>query len=499
MLLHFWTFACINCQHALQSLATIERELEGEPLLIISVHSPKFPAQREVELATEAVRQLEVTHPVVLDPDSRITHSFAVSGWPTMVFVGPAGTILGTLRGEPEPQGLLNVVRQVLAAGKADGSLTGGPLPLKPDRAPPHRLAFPEAVLCAEVAGEPRVIVADSGHHQVVICDTAGAELLRIGTGAPGLADGPAAEAELRRPCGLAVVHQPEGDILYIADTGNHALRAVDLQANLVTTLAGGPGQSTAPPLRSPWGLAWSGSRLYLAAAGSHQLWAFDPATSHLAVIAGTGAEGGKDGPATEAYFAQPSGLAFSGGPVGHSGHGGHGGHRALYVVDAETSSIRAIDGLDDPGRARLGGAGTRTVCGAGDLFGFGDRDGAGPGAELQHPIGLTGGPDGTLWVADTFNHKIKRVDPSTGSCRTAFGNGDSLLDEASPAGTVLGPAGPDRPLFCVPEGVAAGPDGRSLLVADTGNHRIVSVPLDQGGGPATVLIGGPAGQRDRR
>ncbi|MGH2719464.1 MAG: hypothetical protein ACRDJU_12925, partial [Actinomycetota bacterium] len=97
------------------------------------------------------------------------------------------------------------------------------------------------------------------------------------------------------------------------------------------------------------------------------------------------------------------------------------------------------------------------------------------------------------LWVADTFNHKIKRLDPATRSCRTAFGNGDSLLDATSPSGAVIGPSGPDRPLFCVPEAVAVSQDGSRLLVADTGNHRIVAVPLDPGGGPATILLGGAA------
>ncbi|MGH2718714.1 MAG: hypothetical protein ACRDJU_09060, partial [Actinomycetota bacterium] len=373
VLYHFWTFACINCQHALQSLATIEREFAGEPFLIISIHSPKFPAQREAELATEAVLQLGVTHPVVLDPDSRITHSFAVSGWPTVVFVGPTGSILGTLRGEPEPQGLLNVCRQVLAAGKAEGALTGGPLPLRPTPHPPHRLAFPEAVISARIGGEERVIVADSGHHQVVICDPDGTELTRIGSGTPGLADGPAAEAQLQRPCGLAVVNTPQGDLLYIADTGNHALRAVDLGSDQVTTL------SREPRLRSPWGLAWNGRHLFVAGAGTHQLWAFDPATGETELAAGTGAEGGKDGPVDQAYFAQPSGLAAAA------------GDHTLYVADAETSSIRAIVGLDDHGHPA--GASTRTICGAGHLFGFGDRDGTGPGVELQHPIGIAASP----------------------------------------------------------------------------------------------------------
>jgi thiol-disulfide isomerase/thioredoxin len=494
VLLHFWTYACINCQHALQSLATIERALEGEPFLIVSIHSPKFPTQREAEMVREAVAQLEVTHPVVLDPDAGITQSFAVNGWPTMIFVGPDGTILGTGRGEPEPQALLGAIRQALATARAQGLLAAppDPLPLKPTgpgSGPGHRLAFPGAVVAGTVGGREVVVVADPGHHQVVVSAADGAELGRLGSGVAGFDDGPAGEARLRRPCGLALA----GDTLYIADTGNHAVRAVDLATDLATDLAGGlaggiaggiagavvttvaggplrPPSAPGRPLRSPWGLAWDGHRLFIAAAGTHQLWIYDPATAGATVFAGTGAEGGRDGPASAATFAQPSGLALLDG--------------ALYVTDAETSSIRAVTDLN-------GSPQVRTICGAGDLFGFGDRDGAGPGAELQHPIGLAAGPPGAgrLFVADTFNHKVREVNPVSGRCWTLFGNGDSELDPLSPAGSALAPAGPGRPALCAPEGVAWQAGG--LLIADTGNHRLLSVGL--GDGARRVLIGGEA------
>ena len=138
------------------------------------------------------------------------------------------------------------------------------------------------------------------------------------------------------------------GDTLYVADTGNHAVRALDLASGRLTMVAG-------PPLRSPWGLAWDGRRLFIANAGTHQIWVYDPGLAQALPFAGTGVEGGRDGDARDASFAQPSGLALMDG--------------VLYVADAETSSIRAISDLE--GRPEV-----RTICGAGDLFGFGeDRD----------------------------------------------------------------------------------------------------------------------------
>lgn len=423
-------------------LAAVDRELGDEAFAVVGVHSPKFPAQRDPELVTEAVRRLGITHPQVLDPDMEITSSFGVRGGPTMVLVGPDGSILGTIAGEPEPQGLLLALRQVIGQARAQGLLHPSPLPLRREPERGHRFRYPGAVATAP---DGRIFVADTGHNEVVVLDPDGAELRRVGAG------------ELNRPSGMVLA----GDTLYVADTGNHAVRALDLASGTMTTVAG-------PPLRSPWGLAWDGRRLFIANAGTHQIWVYDPATAQALPFAGTGVEGGRDGDAGEAWFAQPSGLALMDG--------------VLYVADAETSSIRAISDLE--GRASV-----RTICGAGDLFGFGDRDGAGPAAELQHPIGLAAG-GGAVYVADTFNHKLRRIDPATGSCRTLAGGDGSELDPDPLPGSRLAPAQPNAPAFLEPEGLAirmaAGTPGpgigaAELIVADTGNHRVLAVAIGDG------------------
>jgi DNA-binding beta-propeller fold protein YncE len=429
-------------------LAALERKLEGEPFLVVGVHSPKFPNERDEAQVREAVRRYGVTHPVVVDPGRRIWDEWGVNAWPTLVVVNADGEVVAAGSGEPDVDALEGAVRELLELGRREGTLAAANgLPLSPEPAPPGSLAYPGKV----IAAGDRIYVADTGHDAVVECDRDGNELRRFASG-------------LHHPNGLALV---DGD-LYVADTGNHALRRIEVATGNVAIVAGtgergtgrgdwGPALET--PLRSPWDLVWDAEDelLYVAMAGSHQIWAWDPATGEVGPFAGTGHELRRDGPAAQAAFAQPSGVTLLGG--------------SLYVADSEISSVRAIDDLRSFPRAR-------TVCGSGELFGFGDRDGVGAEVLLQHPIGIAAG-DGVLYIADSFNHKVKRVDPATGECRTLFGNGSpERLPELFP-GAPLPAASPDAPAFFEPEGLAF--DGERLLVADTNNHRVLAVDLATG------------------
>jgi sugar lactone lactonase YvrE len=236
------------------------------------------------------------------------------------------------------------------------------------------------------------------------------------------------------------------GSTLYIADTENHAVRSIDLDSGAVRTVAGtgeqalqagtgGPGPST--PLSSPWDLALADRVLYIAMAGTHQIWTLELDGGTVAPFAGTGREGLLDGPNDQAWFAQSSGLAIL------KGH--------LYVADSEASAVRDIDLITER---------VTTVVGE-DLFVFGDQDGEGDAVRLQHPLGITAS-DGALFVADSYNNKIKRLDPGRRAVVTWLGSGL--------AGRADGP-GPSA-AFREPGGVCAGVDG--LYIADTNNHRIV-------------------------
>lgn len=431
--------------HLLPVLGALEEEHRDDPLVVLGVHSAKFEAEREPERIMEAMRRYGVRHPVVVDQGMTIWQSYAIRAWPTLVFIRPDGTIAGLAPGEPVVEELEEVVQGLLVEARFEKTLSGAPRRrAREDVGSSDVLEFPSKVIALPEGG---LAVSDSGHHRILLLEEDGEVRSVVGSGTAGLEDGAPGVARFTRPQGLAT----DGKTLYVADTGNHALRGVSLATLAVTTLAGDGtlgrmrprGFRHAPDiaLRSPWDLALSGTTLLIAMAGIHQIWLYLPEEQAIAVLAGAGPESIDDGPFAEATFSQPTGLAVSGSRV--------------YVADSETSAIREMD-MD----ART----VRTIVGTG-LFDFGDVDGPRDKARLQHVQGASIGPNGLL-VADTYNDKIKKVDVATGRVTTWYeGKGPLALKE---------PAG-----LCQLK-------GGEVVVADTNKHRLLVILRD--GKTARVL-----------
>jgi hypothetical protein len=196
--------------------------------------------------------------------------------------------------------------------------------------------------------------------------------------------------------------------------------------------------------LNSPWDVAQVENKLYVAMAGSHQIWVMDLLEQTMQTWIGTGAEFCADGSPEVAAFAQPSGLATD--------------SQELFVADSEASSIRGITITPVPI--------AQTICGSGQLFDFGDRDGFAFEARLQHCLGVAYA-NGDVWIADTYNHKIKRVNPTTGQCETIAGMGIAGFQD----GVGM------QATFAEPSGLTfANP---YLYVADTNNHAIRRLHID--------------------
>jgi thiol-disulfide isomerase/thioredoxin len=428
----FWAHCCIHCMHMLPVLSRLEERFSLAPVQVLGVHTPKFVQEQGLESVRNAVQRYHVQHPVLLDARQELWSKFAVKAWPTLVLIDSEGYVREHLPGETSLEDLAERVEELLAEGRTNGTLRENPIdPASDASADEHTLFFPGKV-CAD---DSRLFIADSGHHRILVCDHQGRVEKILGDGTPGDADGRFDVCRFRDPQGMA----RRGNYLYVADRGNHRLRRVDLDLFWVETLAGSgrlgdsaesadPGAPLENALRSPWDLVAVGNHLVIAMAGSHQLWLYDIEKNDIGAWAGSGIEDHIDDSLQAAAFAQPSGLCLAG--------------SFLMVADSEVSSVRAVS---------LEEGVVQTVVGHG-LFEYGDVDGEGHDVLLQHCMDVARIGE-TLYVADTFNHKIKAIDLRTRRCHTMFGAGDTRA-------------------FNEPAGMTA-VDGR-LLVADTNHHRLV-------------------------
>jgi thiol-disulfide isomerase/thioredoxin len=433
VILDFWTFCCINCLHVLDELRELE-EKHRDTVVVIGVHSPKFVHEAEHRAVVDAVERYGVEHPVLDDPELATWKQYAVRAWPTLVVVDPEGYVVAQHAGEGHVHAIERLVTELEAEHGAKGTLRRGDGPYVAPEPEPTALRFPGK---AVMLPNGNFLVSDTTRHQLVELEADGETVVRrIGSGARGFGDGTAEAAAFNEPQGLAVLD--DGSVV-VADTVNHALRRVDLGTGEVATLAGTgrqwwQGSPTSGPARevalsSPWDVAWWHGKVWIAMAGVHQLWAYDPAQGTVAVTAGTTNEGLVDGPGAEAWFAQPSGLAAT--------------PERLWIADSETSALRWVD---------TEGA-VHTAVGTG-LFDFGHRDGAAEQALLQHPLGVTALPDGSVAVADTYNHALRRYDPATGEVTTL------ATDLREPSDAVLA--------------------GDDIVVVESARHRLTRLRLPE-------------------
>jgi len=487
VLLDFWTYCCINCMHILPELKKLEKAYPNE-IVVIGVHSAKFSAEEDSKNIEDAVLRYEIEHPIVNDAQHKIWQAYGVQSWPTLMVIDPEGNLVAGNSGEIDFDSLDKFFKKVMPYYKRKGLLDTTPLrfELASFTASPTPLKYPGKVLADEKSG--RLFIADSNHNRIVITSLDGKLQDVIGSGQIGADDDNYQQARFNHPQGMAL----DGNFLYVADTENHLLRKVDLKKKTVTTIAGTGKQGHAWPgmdefvdglgargskfrfvgspirtsINSPWALWVNGRDLYIAMAGPHQIWRMALGKPEIGPYAGNGREDIVDGPLLPgqpyetgfASFAQPSGLASDG--------------KVLYVADSEGSSIRAVP--LDPSRDVTTVIGTSWLP-AGRLFSFGDVDGQGQKVRLQHALDVLY-HDGLLYVADTYNNKVKVIDPQKTTCQTLVGTGK--------------PGHGDEPAeFDEPAGLAYA-NGK-LYVADTNNHLIRTIDLKRGNRVATLEIAG--------
>ncbi|MCU0481699.1 MAG: redoxin domain-containing protein [Anaerolineae bacterium] len=455
VLLDFWTYGCINCIHMIPTFKQLEEKYPDE-LVIIGVHSAKFANEGETDNIRQIILRYEIDHPIINDSDFRVWQLYGAQAWPTLVIADPRGNVLAADAGEIPFDVLDTIIGGMVGYFDDLGEIDRTPLPIAPirDEVVPSALAFPGKILID--APNNRLFIADSGHHRIIIADLTTYEVLEvIGTGVSGLDDGDFAIATFNQPHGMAL----RGDKLYVAEAKNHVIREIDLTNRTVEILAGTGtrGERILPfstpireprayDMRSPWDVATgAGDTLFIASAGTHQIWEMNLQTEIVRVSVGNGREAMLNTKLDTSELAQPSGLYFRDG--------------LLYFADSESSTVRVADYTNNT---------VMTISGTleNNLFQFGDVDGAVGTSRLQHPLGVTGAPDGTLYIADTYNHKIKAVD-ETLSTTTIFG-----------LGGVGGFADGDAQTAQFDEPADVKYHDGKLYVADTNNHAIRVIDL---------------------
>jgi sugar lactone lactonase YvrE len=373
----------------------------------------------------------------------KIWRTYGVQSWPTLYLIDPDGRVVGRGSGEGLYEALDEAIGKLVMEYRERKKLNERPIKFELARAQEKGnspLFFPGKVL-ADAAGK-RLFIADSTHHRIVISDLNGKKIAIAGTGQPGKNDGEFAEARFNDPQGMAL----KDETLYVADRKNHLIRALNLKTKTVKTVAGTgeqgqsrrqQGPALGVGLNSPWDLLVKENTLYIAMAGHHQIWKLDLPNGRVTPFAGAGMENILDGTREQSAFAQPSGLASDG--------------DTLYVADSEVSAIRAVS---------LGARSeVQTIVGEG-LFEYGDDDGIGSKVRLQHALGVCF-HKGKLFIADTYNSKIKVIEPDKRSCTTFLGEPAGWLNE---------------PMFNEPGGLTFA--GDTMYVADTNGHRIRVVDL---------------------
>lgn len=375
------------CMQTLVDLGHL-RNRHPDRLNVVAVNVPRFDHEREPRRVGKRFARHRFEFPIGHDADWVLWQQYGIEAWPTVVLLDAAGQVRERFVGDGQLRDIDAAISR-LQAEAAPRALNVAPIEMRRGGEPMLPLRFPVGLA---LSGH-YLYIADSGHHRVLECDRSGRVLRQFGSGGAGFIDGPMELAAFNRPHGLCV----ERDTLYIADTGNHAVRRVQLRSGDIDTVvgAGRPGTPEPGPvanprlvaLDQPRAVSLAAGNLYIATAGDNRVWRFDLGSPALELLAGAGALDVVDGSGGGASFAEPTSLASV--------------QQVVYVCDAAGSAIRSLN-------VRSGQV--TTLVGQ-DAWSHGQADGVRTGARLQHPQAIALDPDApVLWIADSGNDSLRSL-----------------------------------------------------------------------------------------
>ena len=375
------------CTQTLVDLGHL-RNRYPDRLNVVAINVPRFDHEREPRRAGKRLGRHRFQFPIAHDADWTLWQHCGIEAWPTVVLVDVEGRMRERFVGDGQLREIDAAVSRLLGEA-TPRSLNAERIEMRRGGEPMLPLRFPSGLA---LSGN-YLYVADSGHHRVLECDLSGRVLRQFGSGGSGFIDGPMELAAFNRPQGLCI----ERDTLYIADTGNHAVRRVQLRGGDISTVVGA-GRSGTPKeglvadprmvaLDQPRAVSLSAGNLYIATAGDNRVWRFDLGTPGIALVAGSGRLAVVDGKAETVSFAEPTSLASV--------------QQAIYICDAAGSAIRLAN-------ARTGQV--STVLGQ-DAWTHGNTDGARADARMQQPQAIALDPAApVLWIADSGNDRLRSL-----------------------------------------------------------------------------------------
>ena len=390
VLLDFFTYGCINCLNNLSAIKQLQNEYPD--LRVIGVHTGKFTREKESASILKAMKRLGITYRVINDADAKLFDAYAIKAWPTMVLIDEGGYIIGQFSGEGKSVDIRKLLKESIFKVSMSEEET---VSIK-------QLHYPEKLLCTE----EYLFIANTGADCIWQCDYNG-DILAIYEG-------------LYSPMGMAF----QNGTLYVANRGENSVVKIDLSTKKKMKVLEG--------LSAPYDLMIEDNLLVIALTGSHEILLYDLNEQKELLRIGNRFEALRDGDFETVQLAQPSGLSACG--------------DRIWFVDAESSSLRCIENTQ-----------VKSYIGEG-LFTFGDSNEK--EILLQHPQDVVCGKigdgcgGGRLFIADTYNHKIKAYDPESGTSMTLLDN----LHE--------------------PCGISK--KGCELFVADTNAHQIIRYDLSK-------------------
>ncbi len=376
------------CQQRLNDLGTLRRR-HPDHLHVVAIHVPRFDHERDARRVLKRLHRQPQDFPIAHDPDWVLWQHYGIEAWPTVVLIDDQGRVRDRIVGDAPVRDLDAQVAK-LRDEIVPQSLNQQPIELRRNREPDLPLQFPIGL----AVGPQYIYVVDSGHHRVLECERNGRVRRQFGSGGSGFIDGPMELSAFHHPTGLSL----QRDTLYVADTGNHAVRRIKLATGDVDTLcgAGRPGQPQQGVVTDPRAVALDQPRavaatasnvLCIATAGDNRIWTYDLNDRSLTLLAGSGASDVIDGEGDAAAFVSPTALAIV--------------QQFLYVCDESASAIRSV---------HLRTRQVTTLIGQ-NAWSFGHVDGPRADAMLQQPQALAlDGETAVLWIADSGNDQLRNL-----------------------------------------------------------------------------------------